>query len=92
MSLWFPIMVNSKQIGDITIVRRDDPITTAGYYTYDWTASMFRGTGLTKSEPKMFSGELRHRYKDGALVLIAKAMAAVVKTDAAIKPLDNVNE
>ncbi|BCO56067.1 hypothetical protein MINTM005_13110 [Mycobacterium intracellulare] len=82
MSLWFPIMVNSKQIGEITITRRDDPISPHGSYTYDWAAAMFRGTGsTTKCAPHIFSGEVKHRYDDGPLVLISKVMAKAWKID-----------
>ncbi|WP_158070269.1 hypothetical protein [Mycobacterium sp. IS-836] len=73
MALWFPLMVNSTQIGEVAIVRRDEPMTDAGEYTYDWTIGEFQ-CGTTKRRPTVYSGELTHAYDDGALSLVAKVL------------------
>lgn len=75
MALWFPLMINAKQIGEVEVVRRADDMTEAGEYTYDWTVSRF-SRGLTKTVPKVSSGELTHIYDDGAFELVRKVLAA----------------
>lgn len=72
MALWFPLMVNATQIGEVSIVRRDNPISPEGEFTYDWCVVDSRS--ITRRRP--VSGELRHRYDDGAFVLVAKVMEA----------------
>lgn len=73
MALWFPLMVNSTQIGTVEIIRRDEDETEVGY-TYDWTVTRFRSTGLTKCLPETKSGALNHLYDDGAFALVQKVL------------------
>lgn len=72
MALWFQLMVNRTEIGAVEIVRRDEPLTEAGEYTYDWC--VVDSSSVTRRRPR--SGELQHRYDDGALVLVAKVLEA----------------
>lgn len=84
MALWFTLMINSTQIGDVTIVRRGE--VCEGEYMYGWTVSKFQ-TGTTKCAPTVHSGELTHVYDDGAFELVRKVMEAFQETSAR-KPAD----
>ncbi len=80
MALWFPLFVNSTQIGEVEVIRRlgttTDPNTGEPVvYVYDWTVSRFQ-TGITKKSPEYRSGELTHVYDDGAFELVRKVLNA----------------
>lgn len=76
MTLGFPLRVNGETIGRVEIVRRDDPITPAGEYTYDW--NVYRQPAFFPSQELMWdgTGELKHVYADGAFELIYEVLAA----------------
>lgn len=71
MALWSRLMVNNKSIGFIEIQRNDDePLrpqrdTICGY------------TVRVRHDSKVTQAEVKHRYGDGALVLLEKALAAI---------------
>lgn len=76
MALWFPLMVNRTQIGEVAIIRRDDPISEEGEYTYDWTVQRTDVNVDGKQVTQTQSGELTHCYADGAFELIYKVVGA----------------
>lgn len=76
MALHFPLMVNGRRIGEVEIVRRDDPISDSGEFTYDWCVATVRD-GVKAAWDG--AGELRHRYADGAFVLAGRVLEAYAR-------------
>lgn len=76
MALWFPLMVNGSQIGEVSIVRRDDP-EVDGCFTYDWSVTRLRDPkSLTRYRSMCTGGDLVHSYDDGAFELVRKVLQA----------------
>lgn len=67
MALWFPLKVNDKVIGQLSATRIDGESNSDSICTYRVEAT--DNTGL-----EIFRGQVRHRYGDGAWVLIRKAL------------------
>lgn len=78
--LYIPLIVNSRTIGEVKIWRRDDQTPSAdGDYIYDWDAVMYGQdlvSGLRYTH-KSWSGEVTHRFSEGAFALTRKVMEAI---------------
>lgn len=69
MALHFPILVNDNPIGNVVITRQHDLIPGQSS-TYKVTANLVNET---------YDVTVQHLYEDGALVLIQKALAGVIR-------------
>ena len=71
MALWSRLMVNNKAIGFIEIQRNDnEPLRPHRDTVCSYTVRVRHNSQTTEVEVK-------HRYGDGALVLLEKALTAI---------------
>jgi hypothetical protein len=67
-----PIMINNTTIGAIYMRRQDELSALREVYRYEWEVTLNpKSVGENVFHA---SGELEHRYSDGALVLTAKVL------------------
>lgn len=79
MSLWFPVMVNSTQIGSVTIVRQEELKSVRSIHDYAYVAIFHRiqADGRPGAQQTTVHGTVKHRYDKGWAALVTKVLRQV---------------
>lgn len=79
MSLWFPVMLNSTQIGSVTITRQEELRSVRQVHDYIWVAIFHRldVNGKPGAREVTIQGTVKHRYDKGWAALVAKVLRLV---------------
>lgn len=71
MALWFNLMINAEQIGQVEIIRAEGGTDPDDINTYEWT--------YRRGIKPCARGEIIHRYGDGAVELAHSVLGEIAE-------------